>query len=187
MKRMVIIICTTFIGSFLLFAGGPYKITKILPNKKILIGKNWCGLGNVFYENQIVHWDKQLTQQAFEADDIKNPAVTIAMSKGRVRKKTAKDISYRELCGLIGKGKADYFILWPNDSLKINIPIDTTYKYKLLVEGSYDFKDIRVNDSNIFIKHNLFSDTTGIVKFDIVKLKNWDIEIVKRCEIELVK
>ena len=187
MKRIVIIISITFIGSLLLFAGGPYKITKMLPNKKILIGSHWCGVGNIFYEDQIVHWDEQIAQQAFEADDVNKPSVTIAMSKERVRKKTSKDISYRELCGLIGKGEVDYYILWPNDSLRVNIPIDTTYKYKLLIEGSYDYKEIQVTDGKLFVKHNLFSDTTGVVKFDIVKIKNWDIENVKHYEIELVK
>ncbi len=187
MKRIAIIISIVFVSSLLLFAGGPYKITKMLPDKKILIGTRLCGLGDIFYEDQIVHWDRQLPRQAFEADDVNNPSITIAMSKARVRKKTSKDISYRELCSLVGKGEADYYILWPNDSLIINIPIDTAYKYKLHIEGSYDYKDLQVNDSSIYVKHHLFNDTTGVVRFDIVKTRNWDVENVKRYEIELVK
>ena len=186
-KKIITTLTICFVSTLLLCAGGPYKITKILPNKKILIGKKMCGKGDLFYENQIVHWDKELTRQAFEADDIINPSITIAMSKMRVRSKSSKDISYKELCGLVGKGESDYIILWAGDSLKLNIPIDSTYIYKLHIEGSYDYKDINPVNGRLYLTDSSFNDTTGIVKFEIVKQKNWDIENVKQYTVELIK
>lgn len=187
MKKIAITISFVLIGVLVLFAGGPYKITKIRPDKKILIGKKWCGLGDVFYETQVVHWDSKLAQQAFEADDVNNPSLTISMSKERVRKQSSSDISYKALCSLIGKGDNDYKMLWPGDSIKIVVKADTSYIYKLHIEGMYRYKDLLLQDSLIFIKPEMFDTLSGSVKFDIVRMKGYDIEIIKNEEVELIK
>lgn len=186
-RKIVITISLVLISVLVLFAGGPYKITKIKPNKKILIGKKWCGLGDLFYDTQVVHWDSKLTQQAFEADDINNPSQTICMSKKRVRKQTSSDISYNALCSLIGKGDNDYKMLWHGDSLKIEVKVDSSFIYKLHIEGMYNYKDLILQDSQIFIKPEMFDTLSGSVKFDIVRMKGYDIEIIKHEEIELIR
>jgi len=186
-KKIAITTSFVLISALYLFAGGPYKITKIRPNQKILIGKKWCGLGDLFYETQVVHWDSKLAQQAFEADDVNNPSKTISMSKERVRKQSSSDISYKNLCGLIGKGDDDYKMLWPDDSMKIVVTADTSYVYKLHIEGMYRYKDLIIQDSLIFIKPEMFDTLSGNVNFDIVRMKGYDIEIIKHEEVELIK
>lgn len=187
MKKKFIITILYVVSILTLFAGGPYKITKIRPDKKILIGKKWCGLGDMFYDTQVVHWDPDEPQQAFEADDVNNPSLTISMSKERVRKQSSSDISYKSLCSLIGKGDNDYKMLWPEDSMKITVKADTSCIYKLHIKGMYKYKDLILHDSLIFIKPEMFDTLSGSVKFDIVRIKGYDIEIIKHEEVELIK
>lgn len=175
------------IGTLFVFPGGPYKITKILPNQKILIGKKYLGVDDIFYEDNVVHWNPKLENQAFEADDINNPSITIAMSKVRTRKKIATDISYRKYAGLISKGNDDVKLLWPGDSLQINIQVDTTFTYKLHIDGTYDYKELTLSDGSLFIKPEAFDSLSGIVKYDIVRMKGYEIEFVKHGEVEIIK
>ena len=187
MKKIAITILFVIIGVLFLVAAGPYKITKILPDQKILIGKKLCGLGDLFNEEQVVHWDPKLSQQAFEADDINDPSKTIGMSKRRVRKLSSNDISYYEFEGLIAKGNENYKMLWLGDSLQINLQIDSACVYKLHIDGALEYKDLILHDSLVFIKPEMFDTLSGNVKFEIVCVKGFDYEIIKYEEIELLK
>ena len=186
-SKLFVLASFVILGTLFLFAGGPYKITRILPNQKILIGKKHLGVDDIFYEDQVVHWDPKLVNQAFEADDINDPAKTIAMSKVRTRKESTKDISYSMLASLISKGNDDIKLLWPGDSVQINIQVDTTFTYKLHINGTYDYKELMMSGSSLFIKPEAFDTLSGIVKYDIVRIKGYDIEIVKYGEVELIK
>lgn len=189
-RKSVITFLYFFISALFLFAGGPYRITKIKPNQKILIGKKWCGLDDIFYGSQVVHWDSKLSQQAFEADDVNNPSLTINMSKERVRKQTASDISYEALCSLIGKGEEDFFTLWEGDTLKIKIDIDDTYLYRLRFYDTLKIVNLMASKDQLFIPWDLFEGREGVVKFYIDrknKNERTDIEIIDNFEVELIK
>lgn len=186
-SKLLFVVSFVIIGTLFLFAGGPYKITRILPKQKILIGKKYLGVDDIFYEDQVIHWNPKLVNQAFEADDINNPSKTIAVSKVKTRKKSTVDISYSMLASLISKGDDDIKLLWPEDSMQINIQVDTTCTYKLHIDGSYVYKELLMSDGLLFIKPEAFDTLSGIVKYDIVRIKGYDIEIVKQGEVELIK
>ena len=85
------------------------------------------------------------------------------------------------------KGNDDAILLWPGDSLQINIKIDTTFTYKLHIDGTYDYKELTFSDSSLYIKPEAFDTLSGNVKYDIVRIKGYDIETVKNGEVELIK
>ena len=74
-----------------------------------------------------------------------------------------------------------------DNSLQINIKIDTTFTYKLHIDGTYDYKELTFSDSSLYIKPEAFDTLSGNVKYDIVRIKGYDIETVKNGEVELIK
>ena len=187
-RKIVTVIILSLICFYFSSANGPYKIRRVMPkNKTILIGKQPCGVGSVFYGDQVVHWDKALYQQAFEADDVRNPNLTIGMSKLKANNKDVSYNQYKYSKGLISKGDALANILWPEDTLKIPIDVDSTCNYYIHIQGSYEFKDVVLNDDLLIVTHELFGDLSGMVKFDIVKSRDWEIEYIKQIEVEVLK
>lgn len=187
MKRIAITISLFLIAVLVLFAGGPYKITKILPGQKIRIGNKWCGLDSVFYETQVVHWDRNLPRQAFEANDVNNPSITIGMSKRRTRQ---KDISYKDYEGLITKGETDddSIVLWPGELICIEgIIVDDGYMYSCRVRGMSKEFALFLRNGKVFINSDDFKDISSEIKLEICKtnvIKQWDVRTIKVITVE---
>ena len=167
------------------FAGGPYKIKKMYPpGKKVLIGGKYLKEKDIFYSNQIIRWDKTLKNQAIIAYDIKKPSTIIYFTKLRAKNKDVEVSSY--IASLMGKGSNDTPILWSGERISVPIIVDSTYQYKIRISDSMEYKMLEIENNQIFIDYDLFVNNEGLVKYEIMRIKESVFEIIYYGEIEIL-
>ena len=176
-------LCTTAI------IADSYRLTKIKPEQSIVIGGRTCNIGDTFNDEEIIEWNSELSIQAFQAVCIEHPSKRIEVSKGKVRKITEQNVSYKTLVGLFSKGEGDYYTLWEGDTLKIDVANDDTYLYRLRYYDTYERINLEVRNNQVLIPWNLLKGRKDVIKCYIDRIDKrdkYDIEIVDSFEVELI-
>ena len=184
-KKIVVMFIMSLLIEAVGFAGTPYKIRNLNPNQKILIGKKWCGKKDIFYLNQKIHWDDNLENQAFEAYNVNNTSTTYVFTKLRANKKDISGNDYIKT--MMGKGVNDRLVFWSNDPLSLPIEIDSTYLYKIRISDSPDYEDANIVNNKIQLDPCMFDSYNGVVKIEIVQIKDNIFKTIYYTEIELIQ
>lgn len=177
---------------------GVFKIIGIAPSNTILIGSHECAVNDVFNDNDIIHWDEALTNQAIRViclqPECKNMVgYSMNMSKKQFRKHSGKDISYNKLISLISKGDEvkEPFLLWPNDTISLNITAEDKCDYYCKVKGLNIKEPLVVLDHSVCVvsDHLLKYRYQGSFSIEVIQSPQdnpFDTKIISRILLETV-
>ncbi len=175
---------------------GEFKIISIAPSNTIMIGSRECGVNDVFNDNDVIHWDDKLTNQAIRViclqPECKNMVgYTMNMSKKQFRKHSGKDISYNKLISLMSKGDEvkEPLLLWPNDTISLNIMAKDNCDYYCKVKGLSIKEPLVVLDNSICVvsDHLLKYRYQGSFTIEVIESPNdnpYDTKIISRILLE---
>ena len=177
---------------------GKFKIIKIAPNQKILIGNDSCGVGDTFSDTDKIHWDKNLMNQAIRVVCIQKECkcmytTTMDLSKKQFLNHTGNDVSYNKLISLVSKGDEvqEPLILWANDTILLDIVPEEGYQYYCYVKGYHIKESLYVYNNQVCIISNMLLKYSymGKLFIDIIKSKidnPTDTKVIAKKELECV-
>ena len=164
-------------------AGGPYRISYLSPEgHKVIIGNKPCKEGDIIKSNQYIRWSKD--NHGFIAFDINNPDVEILFTKRQAKSKNITVSQYIKSC--LGKG-SNIPLICAGRNFVLPISVDSIYTYKILINGESGYKELKIVNNKIILDLSLFAKYEGIVKYKILREKDWDLIYIFEGEIEIIK
>jgi len=177
---------------------GVFKIISIAPTNTIMIGSQVCSVNDEFDDNAIIHWDESLTNQAIRVICLKQECKNMVgysmnMSKKQFRQHSGKDISYNKLISLMSKGDEvkEPLLLWPNDTISLQIPAADKCDYYCKVKGLNIKEPLVVQDNSICVvsDHLLKYRYQGSFTIEVIQSPQdnpFDTKIISRILLETV-
>lgn len=177
---------------------GVFRIISIAPTDSIRIGSHICGMNDEFSDNEIIHWEETLTNQAIRVicptkDCKKMVGYSMNMSKKQFRKHSGKDISYNKLISLMSKGDEvkEPLLLWPSDTISLQIQAEDHCDYYCKVRGLNIKEPLVIQDNSICVvsDHLLKYRYQGSFTIEVIQSPQdnpFDTKIISRILLETV-